>query len=406
LDSPIPRPGPYGATSLHPARLHAPLQVPQRRDIARQGGSDEKIAIYDIASGQVTSTLSAPLAPKSAVRIDMNSDHISIQDISIPFYGLAALRFSPTGRQLAALFSAGPFDESFRLLCWDSAGKLTDNFPFRLGREFTLAEGPLLTWSPDEKSWLVRQHWLVDRAAQRLVWCHPIAFADYPRLTFMDPDRLLVIHSRKSNEGNIVPIPWDQVRAAQASAAKADGKAALYPGQTISVEISWLHLRGPELDARTALLEAITRRLAQDNIKIAANQPTVLQLELEEGVGDKVKIVTMHGPFDMQGTDTGRTAWEARGILHLSLKERDHPESLFETYLSGQGYPSGRTAITDASLRQDLLHDLSSDLLHLPLPYYLSGGDAKLMLPLGLKGETKPRQFMKVDPDSGVKPNI
>lgn len=386
-----------------PFDFYAPATTsvsPDGRYIAT--GNAQIIQIYDLTSGQSVAHMplpsaNQPVSPKNPVGPPTTQPAMTS---IVPFISMTQLEFSPDGRALAAYCTNPP-----RILCWDNKATLTDDVSFHLDNSFPSVEGSPFQWSPDSKAWLVEQHALVQRDSGRLVWTCPIAFADYVRSSFLDPQRILMIHSHPTPASEILPVPLDNIKKSLAAATNNKETPILRPGSAISIEIQCENLRGNESATKQALLNTITQRLQQDGISVADNQPTVLTLRFEEGVGDRLHVYQRPAPFDFHLKDTGRTVIEARALLHLQLHLRGQTKTLFADTLALRSCPTPNETTTDADVRQDLLRCADLDIARTLLPYFLSANPDISPLPLGLKPHDLPKNFLKKDtPDAGPPP--
>lgn len=291
-----------------------------------------------------------------------------------------AICYSPDGREVAAFLGMGTENSIMR---WDTAtGQLLGEHPFPaltgVGHY-----GPPLQWLPDGSGWLADGHALVHRTpgrVARIVWLLQTQAPFVNFVSFLDQNHLLApIHEDERTALISVPIPWQEINAAQAAEAGQDA-APLRPRQAVSlqVDVGNLHL-GDEQKARRELTKALTERLAADQIPVAAEATTQIYARFKEAPGRTLKVYSM-GIFRQEGG--AREAQETQMALEIGIQAKDSTQPLWHTYLtrgaglivSGQG--------TTKDLHKDTFEALQLDIRKLPWPYFIPSAKEIARLPI------------------------
>jgi hypothetical protein len=93
-------------------------------------------------------------------------------------------------------------------------------------------------------------------------------------------------------------------------------------------------------------------------------------------------IYARQSRFDFRGTDTGRKATEAKGEASVELFGSGSTSPLWREMLHSSNARSFDKEITDATVRQSMLDQLSQQLNRLNLPYFMPESEKFVPLPV------------------------
>jgi len=338
----------------------------------------DHIVVYNLASGSQTAVMHDPPSgpggdPKTPDKAPRPRP-ANVPDLQAVFLyaGTLAIAFSNDGKELAALFQR---HQESRLVAWDNRGNVVfdQDLP---SLPLAVPDAQNLVWAPDSSAWLVARSLLLDRKSRLMVWRLPMLFGQTTPVEFTDNDHLLACTDGKALQSRIVP--WGQIRKSIDS-MMGKGPAILRPGGSISVN---LQMSQPDPDVTSTIVDALTKRLAKDGIKVADGQPLTVAVRFDEKQGQSLKIVESTSPFDIAGRDTGRTAHEYSSAAQVELRSKDKTEPLWHAALYAVSNRTFRDDITDQTTRKSMLDSLGRQLGDLDLPYYIPVEQGGSQLPI------------------------
>jgi hypothetical protein len=331
--------------------------------------ADDNVFVYEVHSGQRLATMrnppahprgGAPADPKGGAPADSRR---TVYDSAFRLGRMWGLQFSPSGRELAGAFSQ---EDGVRLVCWNTRGEIVWDEEVAVQVFDAREEG--LTWAPDGSGWLLAGQYLVDRRSKKLVWVLPVHYRVNPAARFLDASHVLA--SGDGVQLRVWEIPWAAIR--KSLAAMSDKTPSLVrPGQSVTLAVNVTGAIGDPQQAKTMIVEALTKRLARDKIKVADGQAAVLSVRLAEKQGEALKIVEKQNPFDIHGHDTGRTAREASGDLVVELLSSAGGEPFWSQTLRAESGRSFNEDINDQTMRKSMLEQLTRRMSGLELPYFV-----------------------------------
>lgn len=275
--------------------------------------------------------------------------------------------FSPDGTELA-LYATHPTP---RLIVWNTKGKLLFDRPVSVHGRVGGDDLPP-QWLPGGAGWVIDGN-IVDRVTGATVLVTKRPFGNDRVAVLADENRLAGVFASDRNEDRLrfVPVPWDKLR--RSLKAMTDREPAhIAPGLAVSVDVQLAGRNGAGGgDAGKLITEALTKRLARDGVPVAAGRPTVLKVRLAEAAGETLPIFERRTRFDFRGSDTGRTATEARGEAVVELFVGGEPRPVWRVGLSAASGRSFEQEITDATIRASMLDHLTAQLGKLDLPYFI-----------------------------------
>lgn len=294
-----------------------------------------------------------------------------------------ALRFSPDGKELAALSVSDQF------LVWDVA-KGEQTTALALPKSLLLKsdaiyihKGPQVEWLPDASAWLLRGFEVVDRESGLMVWTIRPASGQImqgPR-RFLDNDRLLLVSGpRGAPRLEALAMPWPQIDAT-IKAMRSDTPAYLRPGQEVSVQVEVAGVRFSNPDqTKSELVEAVGALLAAQGMKVAEGQPTVLHLRHNETPGRTVTYRKFGGlgvadsQINVQSTTfTGEFALKAAGQAQPLWTYKEETVGSLSYFTSGE--------ISDTSTRNSSFKGYKDSIKDLPIPQFIPKDPQAFRLP-------------------------
>ncbi len=291
------------------------------------------------------------------------------------YHELKTLTFSPGGEELVAVTER----PSPRLLCWDNRGKLVfDRFINMTG--FGIDVG--VHWLPGGRGWIVNGY-VIDRKAGRVVLVAAPPFGIDAQPVPLDENRLLGFFGSR-DQMTTFHIPWKEIDEALAY-MNSDKPAILRPGQAVSLRMQLEGLRGDRQKTETALAEALGKRLEREGFKVIRDAPVVMQIVFTEKAGERLPIIE-GGRFGFGGHDTGQKATEAHGSLLLELLRRDQERPFWSEDLqsSSSRLQLFEETINDATLREDMLRMLASQVDDIEIPCFVPESEEVTPLPIYL----------------------
>lgn len=186
-------------------------------------------------------------------------------------YGLA---FSPDMKELAGLFGGGQF------VLWSNKGEiLAEEILSEISSVGTAYSA--VSCLPDNSGWFLCGSKLLDRKSMNIIWEIDGRLHWDTYSAVMDQNTVMTSTTRE-DALIFVTIPWEKIRAAQASQDPA-AKPLLTRGGSVSVECKMGEVRFADpTQTKTAIMEAITKRLAASELSIADNQPVKLVVNYAE----------------------------------------------------------------------------------------------------------------------------
>ena len=218
---------------------------------------------------------------------------------------------------------------------------------------------------------------------------------------FLDNDRVFMIHHGQNVGSEVLTSPWETIHRAMAAMDGEPSKVLLKPGGQVSVEVVCVNPRGDEAETARSFKNLVKQRMDGMKVDVVAGAPAVITVTLEEGADSPRPVVTRGLPLDRTEHDTGRTASPAKAVLTLSIHARGSDKNAFVAKWSGSSAGISGGAVTDEGLRRSMLTFLRLRVLSSPLPYFISGEDPALRLPLGeTEAEKVPPHFLDPVKDS------
>ncbi|HVX15591.1 MAG TPA: hypothetical protein VHC22_30675 [Pirellulales bacterium] len=313
--------------------------------------------------GSAAAPAKKPPRPKRAVNTDASSIYAWTR-------GMA---FSPDGTELAA-YSTHPLP---RILVWNIKGKLVFDEPLQM--PLTIGHDETFEWRPDGSGWLIKNR-LYDRKAKRVVLSVRVPFAAQIPPHLIDAGYLIGAFGNDRERLRAIPIPHERLNESIQQMVD-QAPSYLKPGDAVSLRLELAGLRGDETETRKVLTEALTRRLARENIRVAENQATVLYFKLSEKAGESLPVYHRQSPFDIWGTDTGRRVTEAKGSAVVELWTDGENEPLWRGYVEAMSTRSIQEAMNDNSVRKNMLDRLVRLLSGLDMPYFIPKAKEIVALP-------------------------
>ncbi len=324
--------------------------------------SDE-LGVYEAASGKRVVVMRPP-SPRRASSGTFGHLKKGVEP-TLPL--IRSLKFSPDGKHLAA-------SAHRRVLCWDMQGELVFDGPVRL---VGTRGKPVFEWLPGQLGWIVDRNVYGRNSKQVLMALHTSASHDRP-LHVRDADNLLGVFGEPESHLRNLPIPWDSFRASL-DRMKAGVPALLAPGQSVSLRVQITNPRGDVNKTKGIIVDALTRRLEHDGMRVADGQPSVLQVRLAEKAGRQLRI-------RIQRPD-GRVAEivcvEAEGSVVVELLGAGESEPAWSKAFHAKNPRTfDEAVINDQTVRMSMLRNVANVLESLEMPYYLPKSKEYRALPV------------------------
>ncbi len=287
---------------------------------------------------------------------------------------IQAINFSPTGLELAAMTT----HPNPRLLVWNNRGKLLEEIaiPDSAGRA---TSGHSLLWLPDGAGWIVNGV-LVDRASKRPVLRIQSTFGSDLAVQVLARDKLMGRFSLNEPRLKIFTIPWERINASLA-VLNDKGPAILAPHVPVSIRVRVGRARGDAMQLGRLAYEGLEKRLARDGLTVKPEQPTTFFVTISEQAGEQLAIRERRSRFDFFGSPTGRTATEAKGEASVEIHAAGEEGPLYREILRAGNSRSFDNEITDDTVRQSMLDQMSQQLNRLDIPYFIPKSADLLALP-------------------------
>ncbi|MDG3005126.1 SHD1 domain-containing protein [Paludisphaera mucosa] len=221
---------------------------------------DGKVGLLDVEAGQV-----AALQP------------MPVQHAPWPAFG-----FSPTGKRFACLAGG-------KMFVWNS----DDGALHRDVQLNPIAVGPNVppAWSDDDHV-LVGDRFLIDVESQVKLWEY-----QGPEAVVADRDGVcwFLLAARQNQPGALVParLPQANVQQALKQALADPNFFILRPGATVSIDASGI----ADGSQRGRVVEALTAKLAEMQVKVAPGAPLVVLPAVEAGKEEEISYRTMGAGF-------------------------------------------------------------------------------------------------------------
>ncbi|MCA9065590.1 MAG: hypothetical protein KDA96_21125, partial [Planctomycetaceae bacterium] len=344
--------------------------------------ADDRLVVVRTSSGRQAAVMENP----AVMPRERNGESLIIRDNKIVssrsahsdstfvFAWMQSLEFSPDMEELAGV-STHPAP---RVMCWNNRGKLVFDRPLYTQRRAFWEN--TLQWFPDRSAWLIENE-VFHRESGRVVLSVRGGFASDTQLFVYDNNHLMGTFPDSPNDLKVREIPWDLIHASLN--AMSDGNDALLrPGLPVRVEVNLGELRGDQQTTVNMIQSAIQRRLARDEIPVAAQGAAVFRLKFAEAAGDTLPIYERQSPFDFRGRDTGQKMTEAKGTLVVELLIPGQETPIWRDVLQAISSRSFREDITEATVRDSMLSSLQAELNDLDFPYYIPKSDQLLALPI------------------------
>lgn len=258
-------------------------------------------------------------------------------------YGLA---FSPDMKELAGLFGGGQF------VVWSNKGEVL--------AEETLSEissvgtaYSAVSCLPDNSGWFLCGSKLLDRKSMNVIW-EIVGRSPWDTYSAVMDQNTVMTSSTREDALIFVTIPWEKIRAAQAGQDPA-AKPLLARGGSVSVECRMGEVRFADPNqTKTAIMEAITKRLAASEISVADNQPVKLVVnytEKDEGLKNvrsggsvtPVSDTSIDLTVELRIEGQEKPLWQDRRysstgfIVRTELTPQAFRNDNFESIISGMG---------------------------------------------------------------------
>jgi WD40 repeat protein len=287
---------------------------------------------------------------------------------------IQAINFSPTGLELAAMTT----HPNPRLLVWNNRGKLLEEIaiPDSAGRA---TSGHSLLWLPDGAGWIVNGV-LVDRKSKRPVLRIQYTFGSDFAVQVLSRDKLMGQFSPSEPRLKIFTIPWQKIDASVA-ALNDKAPAILAPYVPVSIRVRVGRARGDAMQLGKMAYEGLEKRLARDGLTVKPDQPTTFFVTISEQAGEQLAIHERRSRFDFFGSPTGRTATEAKGEASVEIHAAGEEGPLYREILRAGNSRSFDNEITDDTVRQSMLDQMSQQLNRLDIPYFIPKSEDLLALP-------------------------
>lgn len=224
-----------------------------------------KLTVYSAESGAVAADMALPAYREEA---------------PLRLANCIELHYRPDGQELAGWFHAR---SGQRLLVWNSTGdvvvdKIIDRVPTYLQRW-----SDQLQWAPDGSGWFLSHQFLLDRQTLRIVWELEIRNLAQPPTHFAQPDRIWSFSYKGRSYQDLVAIKIPQAEIREALQSAEDGETFLKPGDAVSLnlELGDIQFADPS-EVGEEFTRLFTKRLADNDISIKADQPVVLTIRYRE----------------------------------------------------------------------------------------------------------------------------
>ena len=292
------------------------------------------------------------------------------------FSQIKTVRFSPDGQELAAVTGY----RQPRLVCWNSRGKLVFNAVIPQVQHAFFFD-PTFDWLPDGSGWIISGH-VYDRRTKRIVFAIRTPFGDDPLFFPLDRNRLVGAFPHDPDALQVIDIPWDRINA---SMRLLDEKAPaiLSPNEPVSIDILLAGRRTGAGPTEMMFVDALSKRLMYDGIRVEAGQSTYFCLRFSEKAGDTLAIYERQSPFDFFGHDTGRTATEVAGLMVVELIADG--ETLWRDTIGASSSRHFDEAINNATIRKSMLENVTRGMNQLSIPYFIPKSPDHMALPIVLK---------------------
>jgi hypothetical protein len=356
--------------------------------------SDKTLEVYNIESGKSVLIAAPPPFAMPGSRQD-KAPHVESPN---PYHFVEGLQFSADGRELAGYFA----ELQPRIVVWDTGGNVIDVIPLTDIPQKGPANYSTFNVSPDGSCWMIAGNALVDRRTKRCVWMREYTGIDEVHGIFLDDERFFLMHRFGRQSVEVITLPMAAIRKSLAAAADSKMPAVWRPGQAVSLELGLQGVGGDVDFMRTLVLDAVTARLSEDNITVAADQPTILKLNFEEGVSRLIKVMSPPTPGNRVPHDTGRTILEARALLTYQVMARGQDKVYFTGAVGASSNSHLASEPSDAANRAELARYLPGDIDRMQLPYFIPQDSRLETLPIGFKARSYPADYVRPAPD-GVK---
>ncbi len=211
------------------------------------------------------------------------------------------LEFSPDGQEIAAIYRTF---EKQRLVVWDNRGEIQIDIPLNI--YWMRLNSQSLSWLPDQQGWIVDGN-VIQRSSQKIVTqIKRDRFAD-DAIGVLDRYYMLGRFGQAAEAVTVVGIPWKEINHSIDAMATAENPI-IGPGVQVSITVYMQGKTGDSIEkARAAIGDALTARLAEDQLTYAANQDVQFRFRaMPASIEHKYGILQLE--LVIKGSDT--PLWE------------------------------------------------------------------------------------------------
>ena len=315
--------------------------------------ANQSIQIYNLINGQVEKTL---------------EDLSSIGDRSL--VSLRELRFSPDGKELAAIFYPSS------IAVWSVDGTLLEQESIPEIQYNVLHEDTGFCWLPDGSGWLVAGRKLIDRKSFSVAWEIRSGQNDPGSAgfaCFLSQDQVLV-SSGADKARQLVPlrIPWNDITKKLALLATSES-VAIKAGAAVSVklEVGGVRLASEET-VNATLRAAVAEVLSAAGLQDASGQPVQMVVRSAEmPVADRSRglfsLIPAQDVGSSEKTDTQVT-------IVIELRDSATGDLYWQSQVETSGAFAVRGEISEQSLRDAAFSSAMERITRIRLPTRLCKG--------------------------------
>lgn len=287
--------------------------------------------------------------------------------------GLQSVQFSADSLELAAVASRPP-----HVLCWDNRGKLIFDQPFPIAAEGFRENA--LQWFPNRQAWLIERD-IFDRTTGKVVLSIRKPWSQELYIHVHDDDHLVGTFPSNPTQLEVLEIPWEKIRAAQA-AMKTKEAALLSPSLPVSLLIELGDLRGDQAEVTQLIDNAFRDRLKRDGFTVAPGGKSYFRIKFAETAGDQLPIFERQRFAWGAGRDTGRTVAESKGDLVVELFVFGRVDAIWRDTLKITSSRSFNDEINDTTVRKSMLDRAAMEIRRLNFPYFIPESEEMIALPI------------------------
>ncbi|GAB5440985.1 MAG: hypothetical protein Fues2KO_13340 [Fuerstiella sp.] len=261
--------------------------------------SNHHLGIIRAANGRIVGAMRSPRQRPGNPKAANSGQDQGNQEV---YESLAALKFSPGGRFLAAVAT----EPTTRILCWNSSGELEVDhaLPELNGTE------PTLQWLNDSSGWRIGNQ-IVDRESTRVTAVAP--HARDVRFYLYDDAHIVAQLPTETNGLQLRDLPALDIAASLKSIHSTDAFLSLTHGASVQV------LLPEKVSAIDAVERALQRALSRNDVRIEDEQQET-QFTLQRPAADD--------ELTLQLVADGQTRWSAAFTIKRELDDDEFVRQL------------------------------------------------------------------------------